>query len=132
MIRTVYGEGRYTVHLDAHTTNGAGLSVFVYGGDLAHLGGVALASPGVTLHGSRLSNCDMWTMTVPGHKDAELAQRLAKQLCVATGEPVCVSLGLHIDNATKDDIHTLCETAAIAAARFLEDYGWAKRKDQHG
>ena len=122
MIRTNYGEGKYAVCMEVHETNGAGLVAFVYGGEFPHLGGVVLATPGRILHGSILSHCDIWSMTVPGHKDANLAQALAKKLCMATNEAVSVSLGIHIENASGEEIKTVCNNAEAAADLFLEAY----------
>ena len=122
MICKTCGTGRHIVNVSVHDTNGAGRAVFIKGGDRPHVGGVALASPGVKLHGRVLSGCDLWTMTVPGHKDVELAQKIAKKLCKATGEPVAVSLGIHMDNATADDINMLCDNVEAASDMFLEEY----------
>lgn len=126
MIREIhgktYGKGKYAVNLEIFDTQGSGLVVFASGGEFPHLGGVALASPGIELHGGILSSCDLWTMTVPGHKDAELARNIAKKLCKATGESVSVSVGIHTDHATNEEIKVLCDNAMMAADLFLEEY----------
>ncbi len=122
MISKTYGTGKYMVNISVHVTKGAGLAVFISGGESPHLGGVALASPGVMLDGQVLSRCDLWTVTVPGHKDAELAQKAAKKICIATGEPVSVSLGIHVDNAADEDIKRLCDHAEAAVDLFLKEY----------
>lgn len=122
MINETYGNGKYIVNISVHDTNGAGLAVFVRGGDKPHLGGVALASPGIEMHGRTLSKCDLWTITVPGHKDAELAQRIAKKICIASGEPVSVSLGIHVENATPEEIELICTNVDEGVDVFLQKY----------
>lgn len=122
MIDKTYGTGKHIVNISVHVTRGAGLAVFISGGERPHLGGVALASPGVKLHEQMLSGCDLWTVTVPGHKDAELAQKAAKKICIATGEPVSVSLGIHVDNAAAEDIKRICDNVDAAADLFLKEY----------
>lgn len=122
MISEAYGNGKFQIKLDAHLTDGNGLMIIIMGGELPHLGGVALASPGVVLHNKVLSHCDMWTMTVPGHKDVELAQTIAKKICIATGEPVMVSLGVHVDDASAEEIRTLCDNCMRVTDLFLDKY----------
>lgn len=113
------GEGRLRVTLEVARTGGQGLACFLHGGTLPHVGGQALASPGPLLHGARLSRADLWVATVPGHKDAEVAAAVARRLCIATGEAVSVAAGIHIDDATPEQIEVLrrnCLEVADAAA----------------
>ncbi|MBQ9007616.1 MAG: hypothetical protein IJ092_14790, partial [Atopobiaceae bacterium] len=95
---------------------------FVYGGECPHVGGQALASPGCALHGEQLSRVDLWTATVPGHKDAEAAAAVARELCLATGEPVSVVAGIHVDDATKEEIGLLGANALSAARACVKEY----------
>lgn len=116
------GEGELRVTLDVMATEGQGLACFLYGGTLPHVGGQALASPGPLLHGQQLSRCDLWTATVPGHKDAEAAGAVARKLCIAVGQPVSVAAGVHVDNATSEQVKQLydnCLAAAEAAIAAL-------------
>jgi len=70
-----------------------------------------------------LSSCDEWTLTLPGHKDFSVANAIAKKLCLATKEPVSISAGIHIDNASKEEIQTLFDNCIEAADLFLKQYG---------
>lgn len=116
------GEGKFKVKLDIHTTKGNGLSGFLSGGELPHLGGTVLATPGILLHGKMLSSCDEWLVTVPGHKDTGIAQFVARKICIATSEPVSISAGVHVDNATQDEIKILWDNCSDAANLFLDKY----------
>lgn len=106
-ISVTRGEGEFAVTAEATSTAGEGLSCFVYGGTLPHVGGMALAAPGPTLHGRQLSRADVWSATVPGHKDADAARQVARRLAIALQQPVSVSCGIHVDNATANDLALL-------------------------
>lgn len=121
-ISTAYGSGKYRIQLEAHFTDGHGMTVFIIGGELPHLGGVALAVPGTVLHGKKLSSCDLWTLTVPGHKDVELAQKIAKIVCLATKEPISVSAGIHVDKASGKEVELLYNNSIKTVDLFLEEY----------
>ena len=101
------GEGRFQITLEAVVTDGEGLSCFLYGGTLPHVGGAVLAVPGPTLHGKQLSRVDVWSMTVPGHKDAEAAQQVARKIVIATQQSASVTCGVHVDNATGEELSIL-------------------------
>lgn len=118
-VTTSCGEGRLVVSCQLTTTGGQGIVAFLYGGDLPHVGGHALASPGPQLHGAQLSHADVWSTTVPGHKDAELAALVARKLCLASGEPASVTVGIHVDDATPEQIKMLCTNAVEAAVGAL-------------
>jgi len=119
------GTGKYRVTLHVMATGGHGLSGFLYGGTLPHVGGLALVAPGIALegHAQPLSSCDEWTLTLPGHKDFIVANTIAKKLCLATQEPVSISAGIHIDHAGQEEIQTLVDNCLEAADLFLQQYG---------
>ena len=97
MIITEYGNEKYKIRLEALSTNGRGLNIFVTGGDTPHVGAVALAVPSAN---------------------------------AATGETTCdiniiivsVTAGVHVDDATGDDLRTLIANTITAAENFLGDY----------
>ena len=121
MFELTQGEGRYQVRLRALDTGGRGLVVFITGGDRPHLGGTALAAlPPQGYDG--LSHCDTWDITLPGHKDKELARAIARKVCLAVEEPVSVNVGIHTDRASGDDILLLCRQAEELADQFISLY----------
>ena len=69
-----------------------------------------------------LSHCDSWDVTLPGHKDKDLAASLARQICLAVGEPVSVNVGIHIDAAASEDIIRVTENAEALVRRFIAQY----------
>ena len=122
MISKTYGKGKYVVNINVHNTAGVGLAVFIRGGERPLLGGVALATPEVQMDGQNLLVCDFWNLTVPGHKDGKLAKKIANKLCMATGEPVSVSLGVQVDPATEEEIKILWEKVESSVDLFLNSY----------
>lgn len=117
--------------LTVHETDGHGLECLLTGGELPHVGGVAVASPRPKTSGTGLT-CDMWVVSLPGHKDAELAQPLAKRLCIASEQPVSLTVGLHVDHADEADIQALCENCHQAVEQYLatgENFGRQSGKE---
>lgn len=121
MFELTQGEGRYQVRLRALETGGRGLVIFITGGDRPHLGGTALAALPPQGY-NELSHCDTWDITLPGHKDKELARKLARKICLAVEEPVSVNVGIHTDQASGEDILLLCRQAEELAERFIRRY----------
>lgn len=110
-------------------TNGHGLCCFMQGGELPHVGGVVLANPSPRLHSCGMT-CDLWSLTLPGHKDVKIAQMIAKQLCQATGQPVSVTAGLHIADASEADIQDLCNYCLEAVEHYIDEF--VLRKNEKG
>lgn len=77
----------------------AGIHVLLTGGSRTHIGAFSMAEPDGTLH----------TTSLPGHKEAILSEKWAGELCMLTGENVCVAAGIHYDNLTKEQIQRVVE-----------------------
>jgi len=104
-IKMSYGEPPYDIHIEVRS---AGDDVFaiVTGGTRPHIGAIALAEPsGVSI------------LQASGHKDAVIAEMFAKGLHEKCGVNVCVSAGVHVDDATSEEIALL-----IANAKSLLTY----------
>jgi len=109
----VRGVGIEQVTLRVFGTGGNGFCCFLTGGERPHVGAVALAAPGALPD-------DLRTLTLPEHRDAEIAAQLARRLCEASGEAVSVTAGLHIDHATRTQIEALCENSRQALDEFIQ------------
>jgi hypothetical protein len=99
------GKGKYSVELQLIPCE-EGAAVVLTGGEKTHIGAVVLAVPRQSLTGDGLS-CDSYVMPVPGHKDHIVALSVAEKLCRLLGAPVSVSAGIHIENASKDELGIL-------------------------
>ena len=119
----VCGEGSFTVRLILHDT-GRGIVGVLIGGDSPHVGSVVLAVPRSSLANADSISCDLYTVPVPGHLDYVVAQDMARVLCVACGQPVSITAGIHVDGATQAEIariSELCRQLTWQAARALGD-----------
>ena len=102
------------------TTQGRGLGGCLPGG-VAQVGGVAYAVPRPKSSGEGLT-ADLSTICGPGHKDVYAAQAVAKTLCLATNETVCICAGLHLDHASQAQIEEMMDNCAQAAQQAAEAY----------
>jgi hypothetical protein len=89
----------------ALTLVGSDICLCVGGGSVPHVGAVALAEPRVSLADASKPSASASVLCVTGHKDDELARSLALELATRFACRVEVSVGLHIDQATPEDIH---------------------------
>ena len=92
----------------------------ISGGESPHVGGTVLAVPREKSSRDGMT-CDIWSITVPGHKDTILAEQAAKKICMSMLQPVNVTVGVHIDHATEDEIRRLCENTCEAVECFLRE-----------
>ena len=72
-------------------------------GGRAHIGAVAIA-PG--------DGASPSLVTLPGHREGELALAMAQRLAHASGRTVCVSAGIHYDHITREEINTVLTLVA--------------------
>jgi len=100
-------KGRVSLRLTA-VQAGADWVVAIYGGDRPHVGAVALAYPS---NGAPLAQ----SLSLPDHREGELAQATAATLASALGAAVSVSCGVHLDGATREEIALVKEMVALLA-----------------
>ena len=111
------GEGRHQVALRIEETQ-QGLIGYLYGGDLPHVGAVVLANPRPSLSGEGQS-CDVWSLHLPGHLDHFVAEPVAKKLCTTFQIPVSLTSGIHLDNATQQEIEAITLSCDELASQAL-------------
>jgi len=91
---------------------GDDLIVVLTGGDKAHAGAVAVALP------YKKTACSS-VISLPEHKDSDLAKPLAERIAKKTKKRVIMIAGLHIDNATEDDIYQLVKNSEKVVDEFI-------------
>jgi len=92
------GRGKYKVWLQRHQI-GDDLVFFLGGGERSHIGGVVIVEPGKKIKAMRLS----------GHYDDIVLQPIAEAACKKYNTKVVAIGGVHVDNATKQEIDILVE-----------------------
>ena len=92
------GRGKYKVWLQRHDI-GDDIVFFLGGGERSHIGGVVIAEPGKKIKAIRLT----------GHYDDIVLQPIAEAACKKYKKKVVAIGGVHVDNATKEEINLLVE-----------------------
>jgi len=86
---------------------GKDINVCLGGGDTFHIGASALAIPRPSLADPDIVSASASVICVTGHKEDEVAKQAALKLASKFNTRVNVVCGLHIDNATSEDINLL-------------------------
>ncbi|MDK2822422.1 MAG: gallate decarboxylase subunit [Clostridia bacterium] len=107
-----FGENRYLIKLKATITSD-GIIIIVGGGEKPHVGAAVMALP-------TPSGYEIKEVSAPQHKDAVAFKPMAQLICQAAGEKVVIVGGIHIDNATKEEIDILLNYSLKAAQILIE------------
>lgn len=89
------------------------------GGDREHLGAVAMAQPRPSLAGDGLS-ATASVLALAGHKEDMLARSMALFLAARLNACVSVSCGIHVENASQEQIQTIENHARRLMQRICE------------
>ncbi len=108
--------GRIAVTL-AVQQMGKDVNVSLYGGDVPHIGAVALAQPRESLKGDGKIAASCSVLTLCGHKEDELAKYVAVTLAKRLRANVCVACGIHVEEITEQEIGVVFEIVN----RLLDD-----------
>ncbi|SHJ41886.1 hypothetical protein [Desulfofundulus thermosubterraneus] len=123
MIKNLFfaaGEGKHRVQLQA-TLTGEGIIISLFGGEKPHVGAVVLSIPRPSLADPGRLSCTSTVVPRLGHKDDEIAKPLAEELAKASGQPVVVVAGLHVERAQAEDINLLVENSRQAMQQLLNN-----------
>ncbi|MDQ0204305.1 hypothetical protein [Pectinatus haikarae] len=97
------GEGKH--HVCLHTVFcGKDAILSIAGGDVPHIGAVAVAVPRKSLTGDGSHSASVSVICIAGHKEDELARSIALRLSALWFCNVTVSAGIHINDVEKEDI----------------------------
>ncbi len=102
------GEGRYLVKL-VHFFIGEDLLIIITGGD-EHIGGVSLVES---------NSCS--SIYKKNHKDNVISDMVAPIIYNSLKKDTLVVCGIHLDDATLDDIDILINNAQDCAKKFLKE-----------
>lgn len=100
------GEGKHQVCLHALFC-GKDVSICIFGGDVPHIGAVAVAVPRESLTGDGSHSSSASVICITGHKEDELAREIALRISSKWLCNVTVSAGVHTHDASTDDIAIL-------------------------
>ncbi len=101
---------------------GKDLHVHIGGGE-HHIGAVALV--GCSPDGKNHRHVG----DIPPHKEAKIVERAARVLHMETGGNICVTAGIHIEEACKAEIETILRTVDEGIARIVQSLRSADHTD---
>ncbi len=96
------GTGKHKIEA-AVVTVGKNITVTIGGGDVYHIGAVAVAAPRPSLKKDGSISATASVICLMGHKDDEPARKAALLLASVFKTTAAVAVGLHIDDPTKED-----------------------------
>ncbi|MBO8128886.1 MAG: hypothetical protein H0Z39_06775 [Peptococcaceae bacterium] len=118
----VFGQGKHSVEITFVVT-AEGVIVEVLGGEKPHVGAVALGQPRPSLKDPGKISANVTVVPLLGHKDDEVAKPLADTLARHFNKPVVVVVGIHIDNASEQDIEILLNNVDEGVRHLIEEIG---------
>jgi len=102
------GEGRYIVKLESYNV-GKDMLIVITGGEEDHIGSATLIE----------TKGHLQTMIKKGHQDHVVSERMANIIYDTIGKDLLVVCGIHIDDASKDEIDILINNAQVCVDRFI-------------
>jgi len=118
-VEVSFGEGKFKVEGTAITTSN-GVIVLILGGDEPHIGAVAVAVPRPSLRNQTKVSSTASVYTLIGHKDDEVAKPAAEHLARELEEVVVVIAGIHVKDATGEEIKILMNNSQKIIEKLLE------------
>ena len=100
------GEGRLSVTGSLTVTGGGGV-LQLYGGTHEHVGSITVSVPRPSLMDSERTSVTSSVINLLSHKEELVGRPAAETLAVALELPVVCVAGIHVDDATSDELKLL-------------------------
>ena len=104
------GEGRYAVRLESYDV-GKDMLIVITGGEEDHIGSATLIE----------TKGHLQTIIKKGHQDHVVSEKMANIIYDTIGEDLLVVCGIHIDDASKEEIDILVDNAQACVNIFLKE-----------
>jgi hypothetical protein len=101
------GEGRHRVYLEVMMA-GSDIVVYIGGGEKPHIGAVSICS----------GTGEPLTFSLPNHKDYLVSHKAAQAIFKETGRKTLVIAGIHVDDASEEDILELLKNSEECVRKF--------------
>lgn len=82
---------------------GTNWNISIYGGDIPHIGAVAIGIPRLSLEDKNKISSSVSVITVTGHKEDAIVQSAAKIISSKLNTTVVVCCGIHIKDITFEE-----------------------------
>lgn len=119
IVQEKIGSGKYVIKGVA-VFCGEDIHLAIGGGEKYHTGAVSVAIPRNEYKDGKKRTATASVICVQGHKEDEFALKAAKMLATALDCVVSVSVGIHIDNATMDELKILEKNFFQLIEKFTE------------
>ncbi len=107
--------------IQAHVRQiGTDLLVAIWGGEMPHIGAVAVAQPRPSLRDPNVVSATASVICLPAHKEDDLAKMVAETLAAALNTSVVVTAGIHWDNIPQAGIGRVIANSKILVSLILE------------
>ena len=113
------GEGKLTVTGMLTLTEGAVLQL--YGGTLEHIGSVTVSIPRPSLTDSNRTSVTSSVINLPSHQEELVGRPAAEMLAVALERTVVCIAGIHVDDATENELKQLTENCREVVRSLLQN-----------
>lgn len=104
------GDGRYSVRLKSYAI-GKDRLIVITGGEEEHIGSATLIE----------GEGHLKTVIKGGHQDHVISEKMANMIYDKMGEDLLVICGIHIDDASKEEIEMLVHNAQECVNIFLKE-----------
>lgn len=116
--------GIHSIYLEAKEI-GEDLLISIHGGDEHHIGGVSIAYVTPSHYRDALT-VSLSSLTFPGHKDYVVANSAAEKICKMLERSTVVTVGIHYDKATKNDIDEIIKAVDALVDELISHYAKAE------
>ena len=100
------GEGKFLVTGALTLTDGGGV-LQLYGGTHEHVGSVTVSVPRPSLMDKERISVTSSVINLPSHQEESVGRPAAEVLAIALDRPIVCIAGIHVDEATKDELEIL-------------------------
>ena len=111
-------EGKYDLSAGVRLI-GEDIVVSIWGGQKPHIGAVAAAQPRPSLEDPNVISASVSVICFLGHKDDNLAKKTAEMLAAAFNTNVVVTVGIHWDDLSQEDISVINKNGEILVDSVL-------------
>jgi hypothetical protein len=96
-----------------------GFVLQLYGGTHEHVGSVTVSTTAATIRNPERKRATSSVINLPPHMDELVARPAAERLALLFDAPVVCIAGLHIDNATQEEIETMVKNAEAVVEKLI-------------
>ena len=115
------GDGKLAVKGTLTLTSG-GAVLQLYGGTREHVGSVTVSIPRPSLKDSDNVSVTSSVINLLSHKDELVGRPAAEMLAAALNLPVVCIAGIHVDDATNDELRLLTGYSEDAVRLLLQEF----------